>query len=139
LKPSFVADSSVGLAWAVPGQANDATDQLLADIGDGRAFAVPVLWPFEIANALLVLHRRKRITKQDWLRARRALEFLHPAVDERGPFQALSQISELAERHSLSAYDAAYLELALRLKAPLASRDGALNKAARLDGVETLI
>jgi predicted nucleic acid-binding protein len=139
LSAAFVADSSVGLAWAVPGQANQATDELLANIGDGRAFVVPVLWPFEIANALVVLYRRKRIGKQDWLRARLALEFLHPKIDETGPFHALSQISELAEKHALSAYDAAYLELALRLKAPLASRDAALNRAARLDGVETLV
>jgi len=73
------------------------------------------------------------------LRARRALRSLHPTIDDEGPRFALLEIATLAEKHSLSVYDATYLELAMRLRLPLASRDAALNNAARLSGVSVLI
>ena len=48
---------------------------------------------------------------------------------------AISVISELAAKHSLSVYDAAYLELARRKSLPLGSRDEQLREAARKAGV----
>jgi predicted nucleic acid-binding protein len=99
---------------------------------------VPGLWFFEIANALLVLTRRKRITTRECTIARRALAALHPVVDDEGPRIALEKLSDLAAEHSLSVYDAAYLELALRTKLPLASLDSGLNKAAQRCAVQLL-
>jgi predicted nucleic acid-binding protein len=60
-------------------------------------------------------------------------------VDDEGPRLALQETSRLAKAHSLSVYDAVYLELALRRGLPLATRDSALNKAARRSGVQTLL
>jgi predicted nucleic acid-binding protein len=136
---SFVADSSVGIAWVVPSQSSRATERLLDDVVSGASFVVPALWAFEVANSLIVLTRRKRLTKEDCSRARLAVSKLAPVVDEEGHRMALLEISELAERYSLSAYDAAYLELALRRRLPLATRDQALNKAARASGAKTLL
>ena len=60
-------------------------------------------------------------------------------VDEEGLRVALGKISDLADAHALTVYDAAYLELALRTGLPLASRDGDLNRAARRCGVKVLL
>jgi predicted nucleic acid-binding protein len=139
VRDGFVADSSVGVAWAVLSQSSQITEHLLNDVASGRPFIVPVLWMFEVANSLLVLMRRKRIEPEQCVRARRALSHLNPLVDEEGPRAAWGKISHLAEEHELSVYDAAYLELALRRNLPLASRDAALNKAARRCDVRVLL
>ena len=72
----FVADSSVGVAWAVWSQSSRATEHLLDDVASGRPFVVPVLWMFEVANSLVVLMRRRRIEFEQCARARRALSRL---------------------------------------------------------------
>lgn len=138
MKDGFVADSSVGIAWAVLSQSSAATDGLLEQIAAGTPFVVPVLWTFELANALIVMLRRKRIDNNDHLRARRALSALTPVLDDEGPRLALDRIATLAEQHRLSVYDATYLELAIRRGLPLASRDADLNRAAKNYGVATL-
>lgn len=135
----FVADSSVGIAWVVPSQSLEASDHLLENINSGTPFLVPILWAFEVANSLLVLTRRNRLDALQCSRAREAILQLHPVIDDVGPGLALADISEIAEKYALSVYDAVYLEVALRKGLPLASRDGALNKAARRSGVKTLL
>jgi predicted nucleic acid-binding protein len=135
----FVADASVGIAWSVASQASDETERLLDEVSSGRPLCVPVLWLYEVGNALLVLTRRKRIQPQEGVRARRALAALNPVIDETGPSTALNKVCELAAEHGLSVYDGAYLELAARRGLPLASRDAALNRAARRCGIQVLL
>jgi len=139
MSEGFIADSSVGVAWAVPSQASDATDDLLDNVATGTPLVVPTLWSFEVANSLLVLLRRKRILALERDRALGALAQLPLVVDDEGPRLALGRISELANEHGLSVYDATYLELAVRRKLPLASRDGALCKAAQDCRVKLLL
>jgi predicted nucleic acid-binding protein len=136
---AFVADSSVAIAWAVPSQATEGTIALLESVLASSQVVVPVLWGFEVANSLLVLWRRRIIRDDQYERARQDLDMLESVVDEEGPRFALDKISSLAKQHSLSVYDAVYLELALRRAIPLASRDSALNKAAKRAGVRTLL
>jgi predicted nucleic acid-binding protein len=135
----FVVDASVGVAWSVASQSSNDTEQLLDEVSSGRPLCVPVLWLYEVANALLVLGRRNRIKPQDSAKARVALLNLNPVVDEEGPRAALGRVSELAAEHNLSVYDAAYLELSLRRGLPLASRDAGLNRAAQRCGVKVLL
>jgi predicted nucleic acid-binding protein len=135
----FIADSSVGVAWAVPSQASSPTDDLLDTVAAGTPLVVPTLWPLEVANALLVLFRRKRILARELDRALAALARLPLRVDEESPRLALGRISTLASEHGLSVYDAAYLELAVRRKLPLASRDQALCQAAQNCRVKLLL
>jgi predicted nucleic acid-binding protein len=139
VSPGFVADASVGIAWVVHSQSSKATEQLLDEIETGTSFLVPVLWMFEVANALLALRRRRRTEKQEYEQSLLDLADLRPLVDDEGSRLALAEISELAEKYGLSVYDAAYLELALRSAVPLASRDTALNRAAKRAGVRTLL
>jgi predicted nucleic acid-binding protein len=139
VSPGFVADASVAVAWLIESQSSHATDQLLREAAAGAAVHIPSLWMFEVANALLILKRRRRIDQQGYDQARVDLRDLHPLVDAESPQLALGSICELAEKYELSAYDAVYLELALRKKIPLASRDAALNNAAKAAGVSTLL
>jgi predicted nucleic acid-binding protein len=135
----FVADASVATAWVVESQSSHATDQLLVEAEGGSPVHVPVLWMFEVANALLILKRRRRIDQQEYDQARLDLRDFRPRVDGESPQLAMGSISELAERYDLSVYDAVYLELTLRKAVPLASRDAALNKAAKRAGVRVLL
>ena len=139
MSDGLIADSSVGMAWAVHSQASDATDTLLDEVAAGTPLIVPTLWPFEVANSLLVLMRRKKILAAERDRALAALARLPVTVDDEGPRLAWGKISELAAEHGLSVYDAAYLELAMRRKLPLASRDEALCKAAQVCRVKLLL
>lgn len=135
----FVADSSVAIAWVVLSQSLPETNQLAEELKAGTIFVVPVLWAFEVANALLVLRRRRRIEKHEYQRGLQYLSDSRPLVDDEGPRLAFTEISRLAAEHELSLYDSVYLELALRRGLPLASRDAALNKAAKALGVRTLL
>jgi predicted nucleic acid-binding protein len=139
MNEGFIADSSVGVAWAVHSQASAAMDELLDRVAAGTPLVVPTLWPFEVANSLLVLLRRKKLLAAERDRAIAALARLPLVVDDDGPRLALGRISELAAEHGLSVYDATYLELAVRRKLPLASRNEALRKAAQGCHVKLLL
>ncbi|MEO8811537.1 MAG: type II toxin-antitoxin system VapC family toxin [Caulobacteraceae bacterium] len=134
---TVVVDASVTIAIAL----REEVSPVLAQIGErivGEGAVVPALWRFEVANVLLVAARRKRIARDRPAEILRDLEFLPILIDEAGAGRAWSTTLALAERHVLTVYDAAYLELALRIGAPLASRAGALIEAARQSAVETL-
>jgi predicted nucleic acid-binding protein len=129
----------VGVAWAVKGQASFATDELRQSVASSRRVVVPVLWAFEVAQTLIMLVRRGRLEPEDRADAYHWLSWMEPEIDDVGSSLAFGRISDLAEEHSLTVYDATYLELALRRALPLASRDEALNQAARRCGLETLL
>ncbi len=129
---AFVADASVTAAWFLPSQANAYTDRLLARLSD-EPVRVPCLWPFEFANILAVLERRKKLTRVQVAGIVERLAPLPLAVYSAAP--ATIRLLELAREFGLSAYDAGYLELALRLGVRLASKDGPLRAAAERAGV----
>lgn len=133
-----VIDCSVGIGWVHPNQANELTRQLLEEAKTGNAIYVPSLWHLEIANTLLVFVRRKLITEEQRAVALTLLSQLRIIIDHETNRLAFSAISELAARHSLSVYDAAYLELARRKSLPLATRDNALKDGAKKSGIRLL-
>lgn len=132
---AFVADASVAIGWIHPAQATKQTAAMLDAIADGAMLEVPALWPLEVANALIVLVRRRKLTEDErqaglgWLRG------LRTRVDHEMSALAFSQLSELAASHQLSVYDAAYLELAMRRRLVLGCKDGPLRAAAQHAGV----
>jgi len=138
LSTEWVIDSSVGFAWVHPDQATTATDQLLDDVANGAAVVVPVLWFVEMANGLLILQRRRKITSAERRIALQTLSDLTLVVDEEAGRAAFRKTSDLAERHGLTVYDATYLEVAMRRKLSLATRDGALKAAAKHCGLSVL-
>jgi len=138
VKQPFVVDASVGFSWVYPDQASAYTDGVLATMDDGATAVVPTLWPIEIANAILVAVRRRRMTNGEAKAAFDFLKRLEVAVDSDAPSLAFGRIAAIAQDQSLSAYDACYLELAARKAVAIATRDEALMKAARKCGVQIL-
>ena len=134
----FVVDASGGFSWVYPSQASGETDKWLEQMESGAGVVVPSLWFWEIANGLLAAQRRKLLTTAERRKALHRLSLLSFTIDEEAGRIALGKTSELAEKHGLSVYDAAYLEIALRRKLFLGSRDEALLKAAKRSGVKLL-
>ncbi len=134
----FVVDASIGIAWVHPAQATPQSQALLDAIAAGAGVRAPALWSLETANALLVLTRRGKLTEEERVAALTALAHLSVALDHEMAALAFGRLSELATRYGLSVYDAAYLELALRKKLPLACRDGPLRTAAKRNRVKLL-
>lgn len=130
----FVLDCSVAVAWCFGDETNPYSEAVLQDLADTGAVA-PSIWPLEMANVLLVAERRKRISKAQSRRFVELLQTLPIAVDDVSAARAWDSVLSLAREQQLSAYDAAYLELAMREGLPLATLDGPLRKAARSCGV----
>jgi len=131
----FVADASVAIGWVHPSQATKLTEAMLEELSAGARLEVPALWPLEVANALIVLQRRRKLTEGERSLALRWLRGLPLHIDHEMAALAFSELSELAAEHQLSIYDAAYLELAQRRDLALGSKDGPLRRAARKAGV----
>ncbi len=98
---------------------------------NGAVVEAPALWPLEVANALLVLVRRKKLSADERQRSLIALQNLSVELDHEMSSLAFTKLSTLAGEHRLSVYDAAYLELALRKQLPLGCKDGPLREAAK--------
>jgi predicted nucleic acid-binding protein len=133
-KDGVVIDSSISIAWCFHDEKDDYSQAVLDALASKRAF-VPYLWRLEVANALLVGERRKRSTQANTVTWLGFLTALPIAVDEETGAHAFGNTLSLARDHNLSAYDAAYLELAMRLNLPLATLDGKLGVAAEAVGV----
>ena len=132
---AFVADASVAIGWVHPAQATKQTAAMLEAIANGATLEVPALWSLEVASALLVLVRRRKLADDERQAAVGWLRGLRVRVDHDMSALAFSRLSELAAAHRLSVYDAAYLELATRRRLVLGCKDGPLRAAARQAGV----
>lgn len=132
---SFVVDASVAVAWVHPAQATPETAAMLDAIAEGTTIDVPALWSLEVANALAVLARRRKLTEEERQVALGWLRGLPVRVDHEMASLAFTRLSELASAHQLSVYDAAYLELAQRRTLVLGCKDGPLQEAATRAGV----
>ncbi len=131
----LVVDASVALAWALPDESSPYADVVLAVV-EQEGLRVPDLWAREIANGLAVAYLRKRITSTDEKAFLAALSHLRIEVEETSA--ALTVIREgtaAALRYGLTAYDAAYVDLAARERLTLATLDTAMRKAAEQSGV----
>jgi predicted nucleic acid-binding protein len=135
---ALILDCSVAMAWCFEDEANPACDALLDQVRDLGAI-VPALWYWEVANVFLSAQKRGRITEVGCAARLELLAALPIKIDEFGVSKSWTQTRLLAQIHGLTAYDAAYLELALRLGGRLASLDKALSAAAKKSGLETLL
>ena len=129
---AFVLDASVTLPWFLLDERTAFTDSLLETIHKVEYWA-PSVWRLEIPNALLVAERKRRIDRRGRLEALDQASRLRIKVDPDLP--DMQAISEIAERRQLSTYDAAYLELAVRLEFGLITLDRQLAQAAISEGV----
>jgi predicted nucleic acid-binding protein len=130
----FVLDTSVTMSWCFADESTPYTRNVLASLLDTYA-EVPALWTFEVANVLAVNERRKRITSTISDEFMRTLASLDIRVEQAAPPIDGTTLLPLARRYGLTAYDAAYFELAKRRGLPLATLDTDLLLAAPQEGV----
>lgn len=135
---TFVLDASVTLAWCFADESTKYSEGLLDRLASGVEALVPAIWPFEVANALLVGERRKRVTIAQVASLLRRISDLPITVEPIRVSSAFGQILDVARREQITEYDAAYLELAMREAQPLATLDDGLRRACRRAGVALL-
>lgn len=136
--PAFVPDASVTLPWCFEDERTSYTEALLDRLIAGEEVVVPSHWPVEVLNSLVQAKKRGRVAEGKIQRFLRDLNSFHILVDNQRSLTVSRRICSLAETHRLTAYDAAYLELAQRSGSPLASLDRDLQKAARAEKVSLL-
>lgn len=127
------------MSWCFSDETNAYADVVLGSMQDPQRKAValvPSLWSLEVANVLLVAERRQRLTPAQTTRAVTLLQALPITVDLLTARQAFSTTLALGRNYGISAYDAAYLELAMRSGFPIATVDKRLSVVASECGVE---
>ncbi len=132
---ALVLDCSVTMAWCFEDECDEIADAVLGALGTTEVW-VPALWPIEVANVLLVAERRGRITSAGSTRFLELLGGLPILIDGSTHERALSSVLSTGRELGLSAYDAAYVDLAVRLGATLATRDKRLKRVCQEAGIE---
>lgn len=132
----FVLDNSVVIGWCFESQATEYSDRVLDNLNNETAF-LPSLWVLEFSN---ILRKAIKLNKIDESRANDLITIIHelPINVDYTPISVAENL-KLASQYGLTSYDAAYLELAIRLKLPIATGDEALKDAAIKAGVGLVV
>ncbi len=137
---AFILDASVAISWCFPGDPTEDTPysrRILEALVTNDA-VVPEIWAFEIANCIFVsCSRRMRINEQQITEYLSLLQALPIRVEAQSLWENV-ELESLARRQNLAAYDAAYLDLALRTGLALATSDEPLRQAAIARGIRVL-
>ena len=134
----FVLDASTVLTWCFPDEEARKAREISERIAAGDSVVVPSFWRHEILNALLVGERRKRLTPELVEAFITELNGLPVEVDQPTPANVFDTTQTLCRKHGLTAYDAAYLEIAMRDGYPLATVDADLRRAAVAERIQVL-
>lgn len=134
---SAVLDASTTMAWCFDDESTAQVEAVFDRI-QAMGAVVPALWPVEIANSLLVAERRQRLTRTRVARFVQTLAALPIRVDPVEVATVWGAVLDVGREYGLSAYDASYLELAIREGLPLAALDARLLDAARRAGVRCI-
>jgi predicted nucleic acid-binding protein len=133
-----VLDASIVISWVFEDESSPYAEEIIEAL-KSRSAVVPLVWPLEVDNAILAAVRRRRIQEADAFRFLTVLDTLTLEIDLEVARQTLGQrILGLGLTHGLSAYDASYLELAMRRGLPLATQDERLIRAAGAAGIDVL-
>lgn len=135
---AFVLDVSACMPWCCEDETTPASEEMLEWARQGTELHVPSLWVWEVLNVVGVTVKRRRITVDRGREFLAQLATLNFKIDLPPQVTDFPRLHALANRHELTAYDVAYLDLATRLALPLATRDGDLKKAALAEGIEVL-
>jgi predicted nucleic acid-binding protein len=135
----IVLDASIALTWCFPDEKAQKAQEISERIATGDSVVVPAFWAHEILNALLVGEKRKRLTRELMRAFLEDLNRLPIEVDLPGtPPIVFGETQSVCRKHGLTAYDAAYLEIAIRSGCQLATGDDELRRAALAEGIEVL-
>ncbi len=131
----FVLDASVVLTWCFPDENNELARRVADRFKRGDTALAPSFWPHEVLNALLSGEKRKRISREMIRSFLDDLAVLPVTLEQFPAGIVFDRIQSLSRKHGLTAYDAAYLDLALENGVALATVDEALVRACRNAGV----
>lgn len=137
MSASFVLDCSITMAWLFHDEATPRTSALLNRLAAETAL-VPAWWFIEVTNVLAMAERRGRITPAQSDAFIADLGKLAFERDDEAPSRAFTHLLPLCRTHRLTSYDAAYVDLAIRRRLPLATLDDDLRKTARKLGIGLL-
>jgi predicted nucleic acid-binding protein len=132
----FVVDASVVLAWCFPDENSALARRVAQMFKQGDSAIAPSFWPHEVLNALLVGEKRKRISGDLIRNFLTDLATLPIVLQELQADAIFDRIQSLSRKHGLTAYDAAYLDLAQTNGLPMATLDEDLIRACARTGVE---
>jgi predicted nucleic acid-binding protein len=135
LSAKLVLDNSVSAAWCFSDETNPYVEGVFQAVAKDGGAVAPSLWPVELANALVVAERRKRITIEQREAFLESLAELDIEVQPLTTDQVFREGIGLATTHRLSVYDAIYLGIAIRQQLPIATQDEALIRVAKEIGV----
>src|SRR5579863_2495369 len=121
--PKIVIDASTTLAWLFD---EDSAAARLKPVLDASELVAPWLWRLEVVNAILVRQRRKTLSEAQAIRLLHLIDELTIELICEPATRTATQLADTARPHQLSAYDAVYLDLAIRLGLPLFTRDNNL-------------
>lgn len=131
---AVVIDASIASAWCFPDEQTDYTRAVFQAVSSSAVDSVaPRLWAYEIRNSVLMGIRRGRISKPDGEQFLLSLNELNVRLSEPASYD---DVFSLAQQHGLTVYDAAYLDIAMQERLPLASLDGQLVRAAQKVGIQ---
>ncbi len=133
----WVVDCSIALALCIPDEDSERAEYFF-DEARRAVFWVPSLWYYELANAIAVARKRKRLDEAEIVQILEQLDALPFRADPPIGFDTVRRLYALSRDYELSCYDAAYLELAQRRHLGLATLDQRLNTAAREAGLKTV-
>lgn len=135
----FVLDCSVAAAWCFSDEKNEYVDAVLESFTAGYEALVPPLWVLEVVNVLALAERRKRLLPAETAHFFELYSSLPILLDQTATaVEEYRELLPLCRAQKLSAYDAAYLQTAIRNGLPLATQDEALRSACRRCGVPLL-
>ncbi len=137
MSAAFIIDCSITMSWCFSDESTPAASKV-QDRLEKESPMVPAHWFLEVTNVLAMAEKRKRITPAKSTEFLGLLEAMDLEVDDEASGRAFAHLFPLCRHHGLTSYDAAYLELALRRRLPLASLDDDLRAAAKKLGIEVL-
>jgi len=132
---SLIADISVVLAWLFEEEQTTKALDILRRI-EKDVLLVPPLWWSELENGILMGERWGRKTPAESSAFLKLVRSLPIRTDDTARHRISDDILDIGRRYNLTAYDASYIELAIREAAPLATFDEAIRKCARGVGVK---
>jgi len=119
---SFVVDNSVVLSWIFKDENSRKSEDILKKLMDQKAL-VPSLWPYELANALFVAEKSRRIKEADSVAFINNLKNLPICIEENDYDNITKDVLSISREHKITVYDASYAELAIRKSLAVASFD----------------
>ena len=137
MSAAFVLDCSITMAWCFGDEATASAFAVLDRLGTETA-VVPSHWFLEVANVLTMAEKRKRMTVPATTEFLKLLGALDIEIDNVTVDRVFPHVLPLCRKYSLTSYDAAYLELAIRRQLPLASLDNELRAGAKQARIEVL-